>query len=81
MAAQPRMCPILSISGLQKESRVVGLGSSGQGEAIACQQENCMWFEPIADEQGKVVGAKCAPSLIPLAISQLTAHLQDFKKA
>lgn len=84
-AFNTRLCPLLSISGLrQTQSNLVGLGGGGiggGGEAVACQGPACMMFQPIADESGIVVDAKCSLALTPMALAQVAGAIhQAFNK-
>lgn len=80
---QGKLCPILSMGmGAPKQQAgtliagITGLpppqGQTG-GEALACQGPNCMWFLPVADENGVVREGGCAFKHVPVAISILNS--------
>lgn len=73
-----KLCPYLSISGLQKSGVLVGAtgaamgGRSPEGEAVSCQGPNCMKFiVTSADQDGRPTGGACADAVLPSAILQL----------
>lgn len=79
-----KMCPELTKAAFMAKEvvrltvdkpRVVSAGleqppREPEPEAVACQGESCMWFLPIVDESGKVIGGDCAIARNPIAGNQ-----------
>src|SRR5574342_21323 len=80
-----RICPLLSISGLQPSKNsplVTNLGEQvnpASGEAIACQGTACAWFcLTRADDEGNPFEGSCALTLIPSTILRVSQSFSEF---
>jgi hypothetical protein len=77
---QPKMCPLLTASTLREEpSKLVGVERPGrQGfDAVPCVGAQCMFFVPIQNEKGAIVGGSCAVTILPQAVSMLNGSIRE----
>ncbi len=87
-----KLCPYLSQATLraggppQPQSRVIGATMeripAQEAHAMSCQGPQCMLFVPMQEQapDGQMVqmGGACAPTLIPVAVNQLSQNLAMF---
>lgn len=83
-ASNQKMCPLLTLATIKPpdQSRVLPLSGAkapvDEGfSAVPCTGPMCMFFQPVVDENKRMVGGNCSVALIPAALSMLNTSVRE----